>query len=88
VRRLEGVALSAGLREELGVLLEDLEVLLFFFWWGVRCGIDGWVRKKHGLTMSVTGSPTRRRGGLFTAWVAGAAHREYPAGAAVGWAWK
>jgi hypothetical protein len=31
VRRLEGVALSAGLREELGVLLEDLEVLLFFF---------------------------------------------------------
>jgi hypothetical protein len=31
VRRLEGVALSAGLREELGVLLEDLEVLLLFF---------------------------------------------------------
>lgn len=27
--------LLAGLREELGVLLEDLEVLLFFFKWGV-----------------------------------------------------
>ena len=31
VRRLQGVVLPAGLREELGVLLEDLEVLLFFF---------------------------------------------------------
>jgi hypothetical protein len=85
VRRLQGVALPAGLREELGVLLEDLEVLLFICWVLVFLGgCDGYVQ---GLTMSVTGSPTRSLGGWATC-VAGALQRGYPAGAAGSWAWK
>jgi hypothetical protein len=67
-------------------LVYCLRILRFscFFWgvsffWG-----DGYVQ---GLTMSVTGSPTRSLGGWATC-VAGALQRGYPAGAAGSWAWK
>ena len=60
--RLLLLLLLAGLREELGVLLEDLEVLLFFLKWGWYELDVQHTRKKEGgwvTTMSTMGSPTR-----------------------------